>query len=209
MFNPDIHHRQSIRFRDFDYSSNGAYFVTICAQGRECLFGNICDGEMELNEVRRMVESIWQAVPHRYTNVVLDEFMIMPNHFHGIIILNDIGRRGDTLCSPAFDVGLPAGDQIQNQGKHQQNQGEHKVRPYGTLENSLGRIMQAFKSLTSVEYVRGVNDNNWQPFPGRLWQRNYYERIIRDEAELNAARKYITENPMKWAEDKENPAFIP
>ena len=205
MFNPEIHHRHSIRLRDFDYSGNGAYFVTLCTQGRECLFGDIADGEMCVNDAGGMVEGVLLKLPERFPGFALDEYVIMPNHFHGIIILNDIGRRGDTLCSPAFDVGSSAFDQIQNEGEHQQNQGEHKVRPYGTMENSLGRIMQAFKSMTSVEYVRGVNEHDWPPFPGRLWQRNYYERIVRNDNELAAIREYIAYNPMKWAEDKENP----
>ena len=109
-------------------------------------------------------------------------------------MLND--RRGESCIRP-----LPTGDH--------KDQGDHKDRPYGTHADSLGRILQAFKSLTTVEYIRGVKQSNWSPFPGRLWQRNYYDRIIRDEKELNAARKYIAENPLKWAEDKDNPGYIP
>jgi hypothetical protein len=146
-YNPDVHHRRSIRLWKFDYSSSGAYFVTVCVLGRECLFGGIseCRGEPR----------------------------VRPNF------------RGDD------------------------GQGDHMVRPYGTAGFSLGRVCQAFKSLTTVEYVRGVKDHDWSPFPGRLWQRNYHERVIRDERELIGIREYIRNNPMKWEHDEENPANAP
>ena len=96
----------------------------------------------------------------------------------------------------------------QGQGEHgqgEQGQCEHKVRPYGTHTDSLGRILQAFKSITTNAYIRGVNQSGWPPFMGRLWQRNYYERVIRDEKELAAIREYILNNPIKWADDENNP----
>lgn len=116
----------------------------------------------------------------------------MPNHFHGIIILNE--RRGESCIRSDFEHKV--------QGE---KQGEHKVRPYGTDTDSLGRILQAFKSMTTYAYIRGVKESGWTPFPGRLWQRNYYERIIRDEKELAGIREYIQQNPMKWADDENNP----
>jgi REP element-mobilizing transposase RayT len=183
-FNPDIHHRRSIRLREYDYSSVGAYFVTVCANGRECLFGDIADDVMRVNDAGRMVYEWWLKLPERFPPVSLDEFVIMPNHFHGIIVFTN--HTND----------------FQNQN---QNQGDDKVRPFGTIENSLGRVVQAFKSLTTVEYVKGVNDLNWSPFSGRLWQRNYYERIIRNENEMSAIREYIRFNPSKWSLDKDNP----
>ena len=89
-FNPDIHHhRRSIRLREYDYSAGGAYFVTICVQGRECLFGEITDCEMRLNDAGRQVEAVWMRLPGRFPQVGLDEYMIMPNHFHGIIVITD------------------------------------------------------------------------------------------------------------------------
>jgi putative transposase len=194
IYNPDIHHRHSIRLRDFDYAGNGAYFVTICVQGRECLFGEIADCEIRLNDSGRMVESWWRESSNKFPSFEIDSFVVMPNHFHGIVLLNN--RRGESCIRPS------------KEGDHE-DQGDHEDRPYGTHADSLGRIFQAFKSMTTVEYVRGVERFGWPQFPGRLWQRNYYERIIRNEAELNVLREYIAENPMKWAEDKENPTFIP
>jgi putative transposase len=142
-----------------------------------------------------MVESSWRELFNKYPLIDIDSFVVMPNHFHGIVMLND--GRGESCIRP-----LSTGDH--------KDQGDHKDRPYsGTREHSLGRILQAFKSMTTVEYIRGVQQSNWRPFPGRLWQRNYYESIIRNEAELDAARKYITENPTKWGEDNENLDNIP
>lgn len=189
-YNPEVHHRRSIRLREFDYSSAGAYFVTLCVQGRECLFGGIVQDDMVLNEAGRKVEEVWRSLPERFMNVTVDEFVVMPNHLHGIILLNE--RRGEPCVRPNFRGGG--------------EQGEHKVRPYGTADFSLGRVCQAFKSLTTVEYVRGVKDHDWPPFPGRLWQRNYHERVIRDERELIGIREYIRSNPSKWHDDEENPA---
>ena len=201
-YNPDINHRRSIRLREYDYSSVGAYFVTICTQGRECLFGDVADGEMCPNDAGRMVGEWWAKLPEKFPHVEVDESVVMPDHFHGIIILTDramdFACRGDTLCSPAVDckgdtLCSPAVDCVDPPVKV----------PNGTMENSLGRVIQAFKSLTSVEYVRGVKECNWPPFSGRLWQRNYYERVIRVDAELFGIREYIHFNPAKWADDDE------
>lgn len=188
-YNPDVHHRCSIRLRKYDYSSSGAYFVTVCVQGRECLFGGIVQNDMVLNEAGRMVEEVWRSLPERFPHVMVDEFVVMPNHLHGIILLNEC--RGEPCVRPNF---RDEGEQV-----------EHRVRPYGTADFSLGRICQALKSLTTVGYVRGVKDHDWSPFPGRLWQRNYHERIIRDETELIGVREYIRNNPLKWLDDEENP----
>lgn len=196
-YDPDIHHRRSIRLREYDYSATGAYFVTICTQGRECRFGVVADGTMHLNDAGSMVSEWWLKLPGKFPCVVLDECTIMPNHFHGIIVINDADTVGAPPCGcPPLNV-------------EHENQGEHKVRPYGTVAGSVGRIVQAFKSITTTAYIRGVNVCGWPPFPGRLWQRNYYERVIRDERELDAARKYILENPIKWHLDRENPANLP
>lgn len=201
-YDPDRHHRRSIRLREYDYSSVGVYFVTTRAQGCEYLFGEVWDGAMNLNDSWRMLSEGWLKLPDKFPAVALDEYMIMPNHFHGIIVLNepddDVDRRGEPRVRP------PLRCEYKDHGEHE-NQGEHKVRPYGTAAGSVGRIVQAFKSMTTNAYIHGVNEHGWPPFAGRLWQRNYYERVIRDERELDAARKYILENPLKWHLDRENP----
>jgi REP element-mobilizing transposase RayT len=195
-FNPDIHHRRSIRLREYDYSSAGAYFVTICTQGKECLFGRIDGDVMVLNDVGRMVKIVWQSLPERFPGIALDEFVVMLNHVHGIIMLHD--GRGESCIRPDVD-----GHRLTFH-----NQGDHKDRPYGktdvphgTLDGSLGRIVQAFKSITTHEYTVGVKQSGWRPFSGRLWQRNYYERVVRDDGELHGFREYIRYNPLKWADD--------
>lgn len=203
-YDPDIHQRRSVRLREYDYSSAVAYFVTTCAQGRECLFGVVADGTMHLKDDGSMVSEWWLKLPGKFPGIVLDEYTIMPNHFHGIIMINepdnDVDRRGEPRVRPPLESCI----RPPLNGEHE-NQGEHKVRPYGTSAGTVGRIVQAFKSITTNAYIRGVNEHGWPPFPGRLWQRNYYERVIRDDRELDAARKYILENPLKWHLDRENP----
>jgi len=88
-YNPDIHHRRSIRLKGYDYSQDGVYFVTICTHNRECLFGKIVDGKMCINEWGKIAERCWLETPQHYPNVSMDEFVIMPNHIHRIIILNE------------------------------------------------------------------------------------------------------------------------
>ncbi|MBI1920835.1 MAG: hypothetical protein HYS23_07100 [Geobacter sp.] len=183
-YNPDIHHRRSIRLRDYDYSANGAYFVTVCVQGRESLFGAVVDGVMESSEAGRMVEEWWAKLAENSPNVLTDSFVVMPNHFHGIIVL--VGA--DPCVCPDLENA--------HMGK-----GGHMGPP-------LQRIIQWLKTMTTNAYIRGVKQSDWPSFPGRLWQRNYYERIIRDEEELIAIREYIAGNPAKWAQDKENPMNV-
>ncbi|MEA3359178.1 MAG: transposase [Thermodesulfobacteriota bacterium] len=165
--------RQSIRLRGYDYSQSGAYFVTICTQNKKCFFGNMVNDEMVLNDAGRMINMIWDELPFNYPGVNIDEFQIMPNHVHGIIIL---------------DNGQPRG-----------------VAPTAAAGLSLPDVVHRFKSLTTARYIRGVKQNQWPPFPGKLWQRNYYEHIVRDENELNEIRRYIRDNPRKWDLDRENP----
>lgn len=216
-YDPDIHHRRSIRLREYDYSSTGAYFVTICTQGRECLFGQVLDGTLHLNDAGRMVSEWWLKLPGKFPGVALNEYMIMPNHFHGIVMINDAETVGadprvrPDVADPCVctyygkDVGAdpcvcPDYDMPENAGGHvgPEKMGGHTGPP-------LQRVVQWFKTMTTNAYICGVNEHGWPPFAGRLWQRNYYERVIRDERELAAARKYIVENPLKWHLDREHP----
>jgi len=190
-FDPEIHRRRSIRLRDFDYTRKGAYFVTVCVQHRECLFGNVEDSRMAFNDAGEMVRSIWEELPERFPNLVLDQSMVMPNHFHGILFLTDSFPVGASLVGA-----LNRADRTCRAATNRAG-----TRPAPTL----GEIVGAFKALSTVEYVRAVNHQNWPPFPGRLWQRNYFERVIRNDDELHQAREYIAANPAKWAWDAENP----
>jgi len=198
-YNPDIHHRRSIRLRDYDYSSTGAYFVTICTWQRECLFGNIIDGEMQLNDAGRVVDAVWCTLPERFSHVSLDEYVIMPNHFHAIILLADtVGA----IPTGRPDVSIPTGrPDVDSADKHGRAVG---VAPTGPVSGSIGAIMAQFKS-NVTKRSNPIRNNPGCP----VWQRNYYERVIRNDDELARAREYIVNNPLKWDMDKENPVQFP
>jgi len=183
-YNPEIHRRRSIRLKDYDYSQEGAYFVTICAWKKENSFGAIRNGEMLLNDYGVIVIKCWDDLPNHYQHAQLDEFVIMPNHVHGIIVLNV----GAGLKPALFDK--PALFHAQRAG----------FKPAPTKQHGLPEIVRAFKTFSS----RRINDiRNTAGVP--LWQRNYYEHVIRDEKKLNSIREYIRCNPLKWEEDEENP----
>lgn len=191
-FDPQKHHRRSIRLKDYDYSQAGAYYVTINVQNRECLFGEIVNDEMILNEAGMMVIEQWLALLERFPNIELDVYQIMPNHFHGIIVI--IEPVGATLV---------VAQNMDAQNFVDSRNSRAGTRPAPTLGDMIG----AFKSITTNEYIKGVDNKNWQQFYKRLWQRNYYEHVIRDEKDLNRIRDYIQSNPMNWDEDEENPNF--
>jgi len=177
-YDPDIYHRRSIRLKGYDYSKAGAYFVTICAQNRECLLGDIVDGETRLNDAGKMVKRCWGEIPTHFPHVELDEFIVMPNHMHGIIVICPTGR------------GMACRAPTQRQF----------AKP---IAGSLSTIIGSFKSATTrqINHIRNT--------PGHhVWQRNYYERIIRSEEEMDRIRTYIIDNPVKWAGDEDNPVNI-
>ena len=198
--------RQSIRLRKYDYSKAGAYFVTICTQNKKCFFGNMVNDEMVLNDAGRMVNIIWNELPINYPGVNIDEFQIMPNHVHGIIVLDNGQARGPapTNGQPRDSTNGQPRDSTNGQPRDSTNGQPRGVAPTAA-ELSLPDVVHRFKSLTTARYIRGVKQKQWPPFPGKLWQRNYYEHIVRDENELNDIRKYIMDNPKKWDLDRENP----
>jgi len=195
-YDPAVHHRRSIRLPAYDYAQAGAYFVTICVQNRECLLGEVIEGQMILSGPGQMVETVWPELPQHYPNVQADAFVVMPNHIHGIIILVGAGAPphiGHVGAGPCACPGVAP--TVDDSG-----------RPQGVAPTlSLPDVVHRFKSLTTAKYRRNVLQDGWPPFPGRLWQRNYYERVIRDDEELNRIREYIIDNPARWTEDPENP----
>jgi len=195
-YNPEIHHRRSIRLTDYDYSLTGAYFMTVCAWKKEYLFGEIRDGEMRLNECGEIVAKCWDDLPNHYDHAQLDEFVIMPNHVHGIIVLNvGAGLKPARFDEPALSDEPTRFDQLARSDAQRAG-----FKPAPTKQHGLPEIVRAFKTFSS----RRINDiRNTPGHP--LWQRNYYEHIIRDEKELRAVREYIRYNPLKWDEDEENP----
>jgi Transposase and inactivated derivatives len=177
-YDPEKHHRHSIRLKEYDYTQVGAYFVTICTWGRECLFGEIVDGEMRLNECGHIVTNEWARSCEIRQEIELDEWIIMPNHVHGIVIITNVGAHGRAPL-------------------------QHDNTVLHRKPRSLSSFIAGFKSSATkrINETRGL--------PGvPVWQRNYYEHVIRNEESLNEIRQYIAENPMRWAEDEENPENI-
>jgi len=179
------HHRRSIRIKGYDYSQVGAYFVTICTHNRACLFGEVVAGEMRLNDAGRIVHGVWNDLPNHYPYVELDAFVVMPNHVHGIIIIVGAGLKP----APTITTGLKPAPTITT-----------GLKPAPTAKHGLPEIVRAFKTFSS----RHINELRGTPgLP--VWQRNYYEHIIRNEDSLNRIRQYIFHNPARWTWDRENP----
>ncbi|MDR2511119.1 MAG: transposase [Bacteroidales bacterium] len=223
-YNPEIHHRRSIRLKGYDYSHAGLYFVTICTQNRECLFGKIrrgglCRGGFEthptmiLNEYGKIVETVWNELPQHYYNVKLNAFVVMPNHIHGIIALmdNTVGaglkpaQRPPTQINdprPAFGNGAglkpaqmpPA--QINDPIPAFGNGAGLKPAPTEPQkQHDLSEIIRALKTFSA----RRINE--LRNTRGAIWQRNYYEHIIRNDQSYQNISDYILNNPSKWTED--------
>jgi REP element-mobilizing transposase RayT len=193
MYDPKIHHRRSIRWQRHDYSSPGAYYVTICVQDHRCLLGNVDAGVMNLNDAGRMVASGWLQIPSLFPTMQLDEHVVMPNHFHGIIQIVGAPPEG------AHNVGAPL------VGARGQAQGLPLRWPGATPAPTLWDAVGAFKSLTTDHYMIGVHKFGWPRFRGHFWQRNYYDHVIRDQRELEKIREYIRRNPLMWTCDRYNP----
>lgn len=205
---PEKHHRRSVRLKDYDYAQSGAYFVTVVTHGRKCLFGEIVNAETRLNDAGRTIERWWFELNNKFRTVETDEFVIMPNHFHGIVVIV-----GADLCVGPGSEGTHAGVPLQGTYpvRSVSRRGAPMCAPVFTPQNMTHRaplpaIVRWFKTMTTNEYLRGVKTSGWAPFQGQLWQRNYYEHVIRDEESLNRLRQYIHDNPARWEFDRENPA---
>lgn len=172
-YNPNIHHRKSSRLRHYDYSQPGAYFITICTRNRACLLGEIIDRKIVLNDAGKIPKQYWLEMPDHFPNVVLGEYIIMPNHMHGIIVLSDnVGARHAMHLQQAEQFGNPT-------------------------RQSIPTIIRSFKSavtnhINQIYHIQGAS----------VWQNNYYEHIIRNEIELNKTREYIVCNPINWTIDE-------
>ena len=285
-YDPNIHHRRSIRLKGYDYASVGLYFVTICTQNRECLFGEIKNDEMVLNDAGRMVEKWYRKTHDKFPDIICHEMVIMPNHFHCIWenvglhgaspvgadpcvrpLSNDVQpnpcvrpfsndvqpnpcvRRPKQNMEPSTNIviddcdrekGVHTGNGEHNimmgvhvgNGKHDFMEGAHvgndkndvmKGAHVGNDKNDvmkgahvgaplqtdlgehtgspLSSVVQWFKTMSTNEYIRGVKQLGWPPFDRKLWQRNYYEHIIRDDVSLQNIAFYIENNPAQWQDD--------
>jgi REP element-mobilizing transposase RayT len=214
-YDPERHRRRSIRLKGYDYSQAGAYFVTINVHQRRCILGEVMGSEVRLSPAGDMVLDVWEAIPDHYPGVDVDAFVVMPNHIHGIILLTTSAGaaprgRPDSPRANQFDPDdplLPQGNSGQAQGPlgdRGQAQGPAPtVGPAPTTGLRLADVVGRFKSLTTRRYIAGVRTLGWVPFDRYFWQRNYHERILRNENELNVRRWYIEENPLRWDSDKE------
>jgi REP element-mobilizing transposase RayT len=170
-YNPNIHHRRSIRLEGYDYSQAGVYFVTICCQNKICRFGKITDGEMVLSHIGIMADILWYEIKNHANNIELGEFVVMPNHVHGILILDDTVGATHALPLPPSSP-----SRFQNQGK-----------------NTVSSIIGSYKSAISKHAHRLGFEFQWQ--------RNYHEHIIRNRESYQHISEYIVNNPARWKDD--------
>lgn len=192
-FNSETHHRSSARLKTFDYTSNAAYFVTVCANVRANIFGEIVNGEMRLNEAGKMILEEWNQLPERFP-IQLDKFIVMPDHIHGILLF--VGAGLVPALPDRCDLQNIV-DQLDGSDLTTELNGRATTRVAPTGNPILGNVIGAFKSIATNRYIRGVHEQSWSAFEKRLWQRNYWDRVIRDDRELEETRKYILENPVR------------
>ncbi len=171
-YDPAKHHRRSIRLQDYDYSQDGAYGITICTANRELFFEN--------PPIATIAEQCWLAIPQHFSNIELDEWILMPNHLHGIILITNDNGRGVQLNA------LPLRDS---------NKIQSTISPHS---GTLAVVVRTFKGAVTTQC-------RTQGYAEFAWQRLFYDRIIRDEPHLSRVRQYIIDNPGKWIEDQYNP----
>jgi putative transposase len=180
---PKQHHRRSIRLREYDYSSEGMYYVTLCEKSGKSSFGEVVGREMRLSAIGEIVKQCWEEIPKHFENAQLDRHVIMPNHVHGILML------GKSLVGTRHAVSLRA---------ISKEIGEHFAKP---IQGSLPTIMRSFKSAVTKEaHLVG--------YSSFVWQSRFYDHIIRDGRDLDRIRRYILDNPMNWENDENYPKNI-
>ncbi len=187
-YNSQVHHRRSTRLRDWDYALPWWYYVTICTHERQCIFGTVVNDEMQLNDIGKIVHEEWTNTPTIRPEIELDEFVVMPNHVHGIVIIGEsVGATGS----------------VARKGKQGSSiiRATQRVAPTKTLvSGSLGAVIGQFKSkaakrINVIRETQGVS----------VWQRSFHDHIIRNDADLHRIRTYIANNPVQWAIDEERP----
>jgi len=206
-YDPQHHHRRSIRLPGYDYTQPGAYFVTIVTYERMPLFGEIVDGEMRLNDAGRVAERCWLAIPSHFPHVALDVFVIMPNHVHGILWIVETPPAGTVAAVGAKNFSpLPSpisplpSDVSPVPPLDISPQPDVAPRPHGTSK-TIGSVVRGFKIGVTKWFRQNTTIYT-------VWQRNYYEHIIRTDDALARIRAYIQSNPQRWSEDRENPNVL-
>jgi REP element-mobilizing transposase RayT len=206
-FNPQIHHRKSIRLKGYDYSKTGLYFITLCVEDKQHLFGDVIDGKMILNPLGQIANDEWLNTSNIRDNILLHEFIIMPNHFHSIIEINFKKGKNDqsigAFKSPSQTIGsIIRGYKIATTKKIKDFLKEENIR---TGELQFAPISESISSESEIALYSKSNSGELQFAPtinSKIWQRNYYENIIRDEKAYQNISNYIKNNPAKWHEDK-------
>jgi REP element-mobilizing transposase RayT len=198
--------RRSLRLKGYDYSKAGFYFLTVCVQNRLNLFGKFIETGLALNDAGKMIERWYFEMQNKYPGIVCHEMVVMPNHFHCIIeITFNNTMDGNAMDDDVSDAhaGAPLRGRPDTIAKP-----DITPNPYGPNNKkynaTIGDMMDWFKTMTTNEYIRGVKNHGWQRFNGKLWQRNYWENIIRDEAALSRISNYIITNPENWQNDQLN-----
>jgi REP element-mobilizing transposase RayT len=172
-FDSQKHHRRSIRLKEYDYTQPGGYFITIVTYQRGLLFGEIVNEEMRLNDYGKTADECWCAIPEHFQNVEVGAYVVMPNHVHGILVIND-DRRGTIYRAPTEQFQKP-------------------------VRGSIPTIVRTYKAAVTRRIGREQNATG-------MWQRNYYEHVIRNHEDWDRIHRYIETNPSMWAEDEENPS---
>ena len=198
-YNPIKHHRRSIRLKGYDYAQAGLYFITICTQNRVCLFGDVINGEMILNQYGQIAYNEWLKTPQIRNNVELGDFVIMPNHIHVIIRLL---CRGELHSPVIHELHSPVIEEMHSPDIQELHSGGVLNTPPNLPPNSppqspsqtIGAIVRGYKSTVAKQL-------GFLGFDGKLWQRNYYEHIIRDEKSYLRISAYIINNPQNWHND--------
>lgn len=198
---------ESTRLKSWDYSSNGAYYLTICVNDRRCIFGNINKGKLNLSSLGQIAEQCWQEIPNHFPFVQLDEFVIMPNHVHGIIIIKKTDETGPTSSVLPGLSAMPVASMTPVSPVETQNfasqrsipisQSVSKSQPstkFGPQSKNIASIIRGFKIGVTKFAINNKITFKWQP--------RFYDHIIRDENDLNRIRQYIMDNPWNWNEDE-------
>jgi putative transposase len=193
-YNPDLHRRRSIRLKGYDYSQEGAYFITVCTKDKEWLFGDVINGQVQMNDMGNVTLQCWKEIPKHFPSAVLDEFIVMPNHIHGIVIFNAVGAKN---ISPIFRDDKP--DRAETVSPIPRDGNSDRAKNVSPLQHgtsmTIGSVIRGFK----------IGVTKWARANGAFhdpWQRNYYEHIIRNEPELSKIREYIINNPLNWETDE-------
>jgi len=201
-YNPEYYHRRSIRLKGYDYSRKGMYFITICTYGRDHIFGKIENGKMILNPMGQIARDEWIKTTEIRTNITLGEYVVMPNHVHGIVVINGLpgivgayGNMGNVVVGAYCNTPLPHSDNVNQNGVPLGN-GAYCNTPLHSPSKTVGAIVRGYKSAVTkqINILR-----NCPKCP--VWQRNYYEHIIRDEMSFLRISDYIRNNPANWKDD--------